>query len=485
MSKVTAPLHIRIKKPQASGSKVVFSFASSRDIGLQSRNRWYIDYQGLDVTHVAAEMFTMVFLAWQLPVFLQSRAQRIIISADFPVSEDLWLFVERLMRNKGISLKRVSFEGLVSRRPDATDGTPGYGYRQGKTLSVVPDGLPRGVVREVLTKFTDHGGLSFRSLDVIFDAKAEAAWTGGKSELSSSARFSSDFGVTLRRVALGAAPRAFSAYVLAAVPGLIAGGYTRYATFLGGNRFWQHVSDTASIGNSGQRTENFQALSDFMATAVRYPVQFANVGRSLSGLGAVKALNRLAPQWSSWHETAVDRSEMWATRTTGVLAFFAASVERDGSLSQSAKALLKDSRIYANMSAVVAGSVPMGWDNNIGWEPRLGIPDFELMELHELCHSLCTQAQSAADTDDPTFWEVIAPFGRSGYPDLWNLRKLRPGEYQNGFEECISAVLEGVLDTSDWRGEYPLRTESVVFTNIVELPRPWPMSFREQQVPIG
>ncbi|SEI42016.1 hypothetical protein SAMN04487917_101182 [Arthrobacter sp. yr096] len=485
MSKITAPLHIRIQKPKADGSRVVFSFSASRDIGLQSRNRWYIDYQGLDVTHVAAEMFTMVFLAWQLPVFLQSRAQSISISAEFPVSEDVWLFVERLMRNKGISLKRVQFDGLVARRPEATDGTPGYGYRQRKTLSVVPDGLPRGVVREILTKFTDPKDLSFRSLDVIFDAKAEAAWTESKSELSSSARFSSDFGVTLRRVALGAAPRAFSAYVLAAVPGLIAGGFTRYATFLGGNRFWQHVGDSASIGNSGQRTENFQALSDFLATAVNYPVQFANVGRSLSGLGAVKALNRLAPEWSSWHSAAIAGSEVWATRTAGVLAFFAASVERDGQLSAGAKALLKGSRIYSSMLATVRGNALIGWDGNIGWESRLGIPDFELMELHELCNNLCSRSVSTVESDDSTFWDVIAPFGKRGYPDLWNLRQLRPDEYRNGFEECISVVLNGVLETSDWRGEYPLRSEAVKFTETVELPRPWPMSFRVQRVSVG
>lgn len=484
MSKAGAPLHITIHKPESAGSMVVFSFSSSRDLGLQSRNRWYIDYQGLDVTHVAAEMFTMVFLAWQLPVFLQSRAHEITLSADFPVSEDVWLFVERLMRNKGISLNRIQFDGLVDRRPEATDGTPGYGYRQRRTLSVVPDGLPRGLVKEVLSRFVDERDLSFRSLDIVFDASAQSVPSPNATDLASTARFSSDFGVTLRRVALGAAPRGFSAYVLAAVPGLIAGGYTKYATFLGGNRFWRHVTDPASIGNSGQRPENFQALSDFLATAVGYPVQFANVGRSLSGLGAVRALNRLEPGWTSWHAAAVAGSQVWATRTAGVLSLVAASVDRDGRLEDAALGLLKTSKVYANMAAAVRRGAPTGWDTNIGWESGLGIPDFEMMELYELCNSLVQQF-GHVESSDATFWSVIAPFGQRGYPDLWKLRPLQAGEYQNGFEDCITAVLGTVLETSEWRGEYPLRSEAVKFTETVELPRPWPMTFRNQQVHLG
>ncbi|BCW49557.1 hypothetical protein StoSoilB13_18990 [Arthrobacter sp. StoSoilB13] len=481
MSMATDPLHIKIQKPKAKGSRVNFSFTASRNPELQSRNRWYIDYQGIDVSHVSSDMFTLVFLAWQLPVFLQSRAQKIKISADFAVSEDIWLFVQRLMKNKGMSLQRVRFEGLVSRSPEATDGTPEYAYRQKRTLCVVPDGVPHGVVREVLTQFMDVKELSFRSLEVLFAANAETE-APGQSRLSSSLRISSDFGVTLRRIALGAAPRAFSAYVLAAVPGLIGGGFTRFATFLGGNRFWQHTVDSSSVGNSGQRTENFQALSDFLATAVSYPVQFANAGRSLSGFGAVRALNRLAPAWTVDYEAAISSSEKWSTRPTGVLAFVAACLDRDGTLNEHVKTLFQDSSAYANIRAVAEANSKVGWDSNLLWESRLGIPDFEQMELHELCHKLISQSTEETASND-SMKGTLAPFGKQGYPDLWNLRKPAPGEYRNGFEECIAAVLEGVIETSEWRGHYPLRTEAVKFTDIVELPRPWPMSFR--QVPVG
>lgn len=482
MSMATDPLHIKIQKPKVRGSKVTFSFTASPNLELQSRNRWYIDYQGLDVSHVSNDMFTLVFLAWQLPVFLQSRAQNITISADFPVSEDIWLFIQRLMKNKGVSVQRVRFEGLVSRPPQATDGKPEYAYRRKGTLCVVPDGVPHGVVREVLSRFTNANELSFRSLEILFDSSSEYVSPESESGLTSKLRMSSDFGVTLRRSALGAAPRAFSAYVIAAVPGVIGGGFTRYATFLGGNRFWQHTVDPNSIGNSGQRTENFQALSDFLATAVNYPVQLANVGRSLSGFGAVRALNRLAPGWTSHFETAWDSSEAWSHRPTGVLAFVAASVDRHGALGERARSMLQESSAFAKICAVSYGNPRVGWDSNAVWEPRLGIPDFEQMELNELSHKLISQSSSGEAVEDDSLLAALAPFGRRGYPDLWHLRKPAAGEYRNGFEECIAAVLEGVLATSEWRGEYPLRTEAVKFTDVVELPRPWPMTFRRAGV---
>lgn len=481
----TDPLHIKIQKPRTNGSKVTFSFAASRNVESQARNSWYVDYQGLDVSHVSSDIFTLVFLAWQLPVFLKSRAQQIVLSAEFPVSEDVWLFVERLMRNKGISVKRVQFEGLSSRPPAATDGTPGYGYREGKTLCVVPNGVTHGLVREVLTRFMDVEKITFRSLEVIFAAEIEPAVPAKlQSGFSSQLNISSNFGVTLRQSAIDAAPRAFSAYALAAVPGLVAGGFTHYATFLGGNRFWQHAVDSGSVGNGGQRTENFQALSDFLATAIHYPVQFANLGRSLSGLGATRVLNRLAPEWTARHEAAFTAGESWASRPASVLAYVAASVDREGVMSDRARSVLRESSIYASLRAVSQGGARVGWDGNLMWDSRLGIPDFEQMELHELCN-LLMQRTDEGDAGCADLLQSLAPFGKRGYPDLWHLEKSRPGEYRNGFEECIHAVLEGVTATSDWRGEYPLRSEAVKFKGKVELPRPWPMSFRSQGAAIG
>lgn len=486
MTAATDALHIKILTPRAEASKVRFSYEASRDMGLQTRKNWYIDYQGLDVSHVSNDIFALVFLSWQLPVFLKSKAQKIDFSAEFSISEDVWIFIHRLMKNKGISLNRVRFAGLADRSPLATDGKSGYGYRNGGTLSVVADGVPHGTVREVLTQFTEPDEISFRSLDMIFAANVDAEERSiPQHGFASKLKISSDFAATLRRSATGAAPRAFSAYVLAAVPGLIGGGFNKFATFLAGNRFWQHTVESGSIGNAGQRTENFQALSDFLSTAVNYPVQFANVGRSISGLGAVRALNRLSPEWAECFECALSSNEIWTHRPNGVLAYVAALVDRDGGITDRARVVLQESPAYVRLKAVSESNAEPGWDGNQRWDQKLGIHDFEQMELNELCSRLTTMRCDDVDVSDVGLLNVLAPFGKRGYPDLWNVKEVAPSEYLNGFEECIQAVLVDVLESSEWRGEYPMRSEAVKFTDVVELPHPWPLSFRDQRATNG
>lgn len=482
MSKDSDSLHINIQAPQANGSKVAFSF-TCRGLPLQPSRQWYIDYQDFDVSHVSSEVFTLVFLAWQLPLLLQSDARNISITAEYEVSADLWIFIQRMFEVQGLSMESVHFEGLVDRRPSATDGTPEYGYRQRRTLCVVPDGLPHGLLRAVMSRIEEPRKSVFRSVQEVNEDEPDSALNDLQYGLTSGAGIISNFRQTQSEANYNAFPSEFSSYVIAAIPALIAGGFTRYATFFSGNRFWRNAIDGHVQGSNGERTENFQALSDFMATAINYPVQFANMGRSLSNLGAARALNTLAPSWTAWHDSASNGQE--ASRRPDVSAFAAALAHWDSGSDSRARDVLRNSRLYKRLSAAALGQETTGGHANAGWDSRLGILDFEHMELIELCHQLVNRMSKADTDEDRRYLEVLIPYAHRSYPDLWNLRIIPSGEYKNGFEECIAAVLEEVLEASYWLGDYPLRSGFVQLTNISDMPRPWPMSFRGQQASGG